>query len=133
MAWDDSLPNQPLETFDLSQVPVDIACVNHIIPIIYGSRLDSGNYIDVQDSKVKLGLDIFGSAFFMLTRYEEFVKSVKDEHERFPARASLAYREGFLMRPIVNEYLEILWWSIRSFGLDLSVKKEATEYVSAMT
>ena len=122
---DDSLPIQPLETFDLSQVPVDIACVNHIIPIIYGSRLDSGNYIDVQDSKVKLGLDIFGSAFFMLTRYEEVVKSVKDEHERFPARASLAYREGFLMRPIVNEYLEILWWFIKKLWPGLERKKRS--------
>jgi len=69
----------------------------------------------------------------MLTRYEEVVKSVKDEHERFPARASLAYREGFLMRPIVNEYLGFCGGPLRSFGLDLSVKKEATEYVSAMT
>ncbi|WP_427365244.1 DUF7033 domain-containing protein [Candidatus Caldatribacterium saccharofermentans] len=28
---------------------------------------------------------------------------------RFPAGASLAYREGFLDRPIVDEYVEILW------------------------
>ncbi len=121
----DSLPVQPLETFDLSQAPVDIACVSPIIPVIYGSKLDSGNYIDVQDPKIKLGLDIFGSAFFMLTRYEEVVKSVKDEHERFPARTSLAYREGFLMRPIINEYVEILWWSMQKLWPGLERKKRS--------
>lgn len=95
--------------------------------------MDSDNYMDVQDFKVKLGLDIFGSAFFMLTRYEEVVKSVKDEHERFQARASLAYQEGFLERPIVNEYLEILWWSMKRLWPNLERKKESFEYISAMT
>jgi hypothetical protein len=34
---------------------------------------------------------------------------VADRHGRFPATASLAYRSGFLDRPIVNEYVELLW------------------------
>ena len=119
----DSLPVQPLETFDLAQVPVDIACVNPIIPIIYGSRLDGGDYINVQDAKIELGIDIFGSAFFMLTRYEEIVKKDRDQHERFPAIASFAYQEGFLERPIVNEYLEILWWSMKRLWPNLERKK----------
>ncbi len=45
----------------------------------------------------------------MLTRYEEYVVRERDAHQRFPANMSLAYREGFLSRPLVNEYLEILW------------------------
>lgn len=49
----------------------------------------------------------------MLTRYEEVVKSERDLHERFPAKASLAYQEGFLDRPIVNEYVELLWWALK--------------------
>jgi hypothetical protein len=56
-----------------------------------------------------LGFDILGSAFFMLTRYEEIVRPDRDEHDNFPASASVAAQEGFLERPIVNEYLEILW------------------------
>ncbi len=55
------------------------------------------------------GIDVFGAVFFMLTRYEEFVSEVRDGHERFPATASLAHREGFLERPLVNEYVELLW------------------------
>jgi hypothetical protein len=62
-----------------------------------------------QGDRIDLPLDIFGSAFFMLTRYEEAVLPDRDDHDRFPATASLAHRVGFLHRPIVDEYVEILW------------------------
>jgi hypothetical protein len=55
---------------------------------------------------------LFGSAFFMLTRYEECVGSVQDEHGRFPASASLAFRHGFLETPVVDQYAELLWTAL---------------------
>lgn len=57
-----------------------------------------------------LPIDIFGGIFFMLSRYEEAVEGAScDRFGRFPATASLAGRESFLERPIVDEYVEILW------------------------
>ena len=53
-------------------------------------------------------LDIFAACFFMLTRWEEYVNKNRDYHDRFPAYESLAYKQGFLDRPIVNEYVEEL-------------------------
>lgn len=53
-------------------------------------------------------LDIFAASFFMLTRWEEYVNKNRDSHDRFPATESLAYKQGFLDRPIVNEYIEEL-------------------------
>ncbi|MEA3386964.1 MAG: methyltransferase C-terminal domain-containing protein [Patescibacteria group bacterium] len=53
-------------------------------------------------------LDIFAASFFMLTRWEEYVNKNRDIHDRFPAYESLAYKQGFLDRPIVNEYVEEL-------------------------
>ena len=75
------------------------------------------SYYAESDGGIQLGLDIFGSVFFMITRYEEVVKSDRDEYDRFPAAASLAYQEGFLDRPIVNEYLEILWTCMKRLWL----------------
>jgi hypothetical protein len=51
-------------------------------------------------------LDIFAASFFMLTRWEEYVNKNRDKHNRFPATESLAYKQGFLDKPIVNEYIE---------------------------
>ncbi|MDQ7047715.1 MAG: polysaccharide deacetylase family protein [Sulfurovum sp.] len=53
-------------------------------------------------------LDMFAAIFFMLTRWEEYVNKNRDSHDRFPAYESLAFKEGFLSRPIVNEYVEEL-------------------------
>jgi hypothetical protein len=45
----------------------------------------------------------------MLTRWEEHVNGSRDAHGRFNELDSLAYKEGFLHRAIVNEYIEFLW------------------------
>jgi len=101
----ESLPPLPLAQWNVSE---DIAAVNLVsnsVPVIFGDD----TYLNSHDNGLYLGLDIFGSAFFMLSRYEEAVKSERDAHQRFPATASLAYQADFLHRPIINEYVEILW------------------------
>ncbi len=55
-----------------------------------------------------LPLDLLGGAFFLLTRYEELVIQRRDQHQRFPASESVALQAGFLSRPLVDEYAELL-------------------------
>ena len=52
-----------------------------------------------------LPFDAFSATFYCLSRYEEYLPFVADEHDRFPAEQSVAFQEGFLSRPLVNE-----WW-----------------------
>jgi hypothetical protein len=61
-----------------------------------------------------LSLDVVGSIFFMLSRYEEVSRTDRDQYGRFPAAASLAVQRGFLQRPIVDEYIEVLWAALRA-------------------
>ena len=68
------------------------------------------------NNDVRFPIDILGSTFFMLTRYEEHVNPMRDEHGRFPTKESLAYKHGFLHRPIVNEYVELLWAILQEMG-----------------
>ena len=125
-----SLPLLPLEQWKL---PEDIAGPTNIgwetVPVIYGKRSDSGNFIARYNGKIDLGLDVFGSAFFMLTRYEEVSSTVLDEFGRFPASASLASRSDFLERPIVNEYLEVLWACLQALQPGLSRKSPEYQLV----
>ncbi|HEX7300624.1 MAG TPA: polysaccharide deacetylase family protein [Solirubrobacteraceae bacterium] len=64
------------------------------LPVLYGSDA---------------GIDVLGSAFFMLTRYEELAITTRDRYGRFPAQASLAAQAGFLGVPVVDAYVERLW------------------------
>ena len=52
--------------------------------------------------KSSFPFDIFAAAFYLLSRYEEYLPHVKDEYGRFPAKESLAYNNGFLHQPVVD-------------------------------
>jgi hypothetical protein len=93
-------------------------CPEKNIPVIFGT-----DRIRVTPGEITCGIDIFASVFFMLTRWEEYVRKVKDIHNRFPAKASLAYKAGFLERPIINEYAEMLYAMLVSMGYKGERKK----------
>ncbi|MBU2538843.1 MAG: polysaccharide deacetylase family protein [Proteobacteria bacterium] len=102
-----SMPTVPLALWDTRELGNDICLVSPVIPVLYG---EPGCH--VSGSECHLGLDIFGSIFFMLSRYEEVVQPDRDKHDRFLFTSSVAYRAKFLDRPIVDEYVEILWAAI---------------------
>jgi hypothetical protein len=102
---DDTLPAQPLRHWRIASSGLDLDLGEPRVPVLFG---DAGFAVHGA-GKATLSLDVFGSAFFMLSRYEEAVSTQRDNHDRFPARASVAYREAFLDRPLVDEYVEILW------------------------
>lgn len=52
--------------------------------------------------------DILGLCYWMLARVEEIGNTDLDEHDRFPAIASHAYKFNYLERPIVDEWFDIL-------------------------
>ena len=58
-------------------------------------------FFQVSD-KSALPFDIFSASFYLLSRYEEYLPHVKDDHGRFPASESLAYKEEFLQYPVVD-------------------------------
>ena len=97
------------------------------VPIIYGNDILK---IKNQVSKTIIcGIDIFASSFFMLTRWEEYVNKTRDIHNRFPASASLAYKNNFLDRPVVNEYIEMLWNMLKSLRCEQKRKNRKFELV----
>jgi hypothetical protein len=49
-----------------------------------------------------LPFDLFGAAFFLITRYEEYWRFQSDDMGRFSGESSLSHRFGFLQRPIVD-------------------------------
>ena len=95
------------------------------IPIIYGK-----NEIIHRLNQIECKIDIFASVFFMLSRWEESVKKKRDNHGRFPAKESLAVKFGFIERPVVNEYCELLWNMLISLGCaDKRTKKQGFSIV----
>nr|MBP8017162.1 hypothetical protein [Candidatus Gracilibacteria bacterium] len=98
------------------------------IPIIFG---EDKLVLDKNSKTIICGIDIFASSFFMITRWEEYVNNIRDIHDRFPGKESIAYKFGFLDRPVVNEYVEMLWNMLKYLGLNQERKKR--EYKIILT
>lgn len=119
-----SLPESPLPIWDTIRIIAGVSLVDPKIPVIFGK------FQRQPASKSYLPVDILGSSFFMLSRYEEFVVKDRDVHGRFPASASLAFQNGFLERPIANEYLEILWRALKQIWPNLTRKKRSFRLIA---
>lgn len=114
MAEDDwlspaSLPKEPLTSFQGIPNDVRTRLVEPVLPAIFSPPDTQELLSAVSQSDIEISLDIIGSVFFMLSRYEECLGGPLDAFGRFPATSSLAFRAGFLDRPIVDEYVEVLW------------------------
>jgi hypothetical protein len=101
-----ALPELPLPTRDAAR-EVPEAALPAPLPVLFGAGDDTRLVTEV-DRGLRLELDVFGSAFFMLTRYEELVSLERDEHGRFPLCASLADAAGSVGRALVNGYVDLM-------------------------
>jgi hypothetical protein len=73
----------------------------------------SGNGVAKGDG-VSIDFDLFGGAFFLLTRYEEVVLPARNRFDNFPATESVLAKTNALDRPLVDEYAQILKKAIDS-------------------
>lgn len=96
------------------------------IPIIFGNKKT-----DISDTEIICENDIFASSFFMLTRWEELVIKDKDNHNRFPEELSFSIKNKIHFRPIVNEYVEMLWNMLKFLGI--SQKRKEKKYEAIIT
>jgi len=104
-----------------SHLPFNIDCSNendsgiNKLVMIFGNNYYKEERIEGR-AMVICGFDLFASAFFMLTRWEEHVITDKDKYGRFPNNKSIAYKHNFYSRPVVNEYVEFLWDILSKLG-----------------
>lgn len=58
--------------------------------------------------KGDLSFDIFSAVFYLCSRYEEYLPHESDEHGRYRAEDSVAYRYDFLQVPVVELWVKHL-------------------------
>lgn len=68
------------------------------IPTLFATR----------DAGYSVPFDIFSAVFYLLSRYEEYYAHTADKHGRYPATESILYRNGWLQRPLVDEWVHAL-------------------------
>ena len=79
-----------------------------------------------------LPFDPFAASFYLVSRYEEYLPHQKDEHGRFEANQSLAYRNDFLTKPLLNIWAEKIKVSLLQMYPDLNFGESKYEYISTI-
>ena len=83
------------------------------------------NFFKTSDTN-DVKFDVLASSFYMVSRYEEYLSSDLDIHNRFKAEKSLAYKNGFLKIAVVNRWAAQLKDEI--IKIDSSYSFPALEY-----
>ena len=58
--------------------------------------------------KGRMPFDVFAAVFYLVTRYEEYLNFQSNKYGQFKATDSLAYKLGFLDKPVVDIWVEDL-------------------------
>lgn len=122
---------------DIPHGDPDVSC-GHWNPVVEGWRAPLGSplpapggtllaapLVDCGEVDWRINYDIFGLVYWMLSRAEEVGRTDLDSHGRFPAVASHADRHGYLDRPIVDEWLDLLRQVIQRRWPHAELKSEA--------
>lgn len=109
-AWLDQrvVPESPLPRWDIGNETHAIT-ESPDLPLLYFEGAPHAPFIEGSGRTYRCRVDLFGSIFFLLSRYEEVVSTARDGFGRCRGTDSLAVSERYLERPIANEYLEVLW------------------------
>lgn len=90
-----------------------------------GSIAPAQPLIEYGPETATIHYDILGLVYWMLTRKEEIGRTDLDEHCRFPAISSHAFKYDYLERPIVDEWLNVVGQVIQRVWPSCQLKQHA--------
>lgn len=101
-----------------------LSVIGGAIPAPYMSDLPKPLIqFNTENKQAHVGYDILGLTYWMLNRIEEIGSTELDNHGRFPATSSHAYKHGYLERPVVDEWLDILGQVIQKVWPNIQLKQ----------
>lgn len=76
--------------------------------------------------------DVFAASFYLLSRYEEYLPHVKDKHERFSAHESLAFKNNFLDKPVIDIWANKVLKLLKERFVDVDFKTKQFKFISTI-
>lgn len=76
--------------------------------------------------------DPFAASFYLMSRYEEYLPQIRDTHDRFTAKESLAFQHHFLNIPLVNIWANDLALIIQQHYPEYQFTPPQFKYISTI-
>lgn len=96
------------------------------------SKLDEITIFFLSGKQSTLPFDPFAASFFLVSRYEEYMPFIADDHNRFSAKESFMYKEGILDQPLVNQYADLLGEVLEKFNPGIEIKKREYKFINTV-
>jgi hypothetical protein len=80
------------------------ALPDFVVPFSDGSEAAGPLFLAKNRDRIECSVDLLLVVLLVLSRWEEAIATEHDSHGRFCAKQSVAFKDGFLERPIVDEY-----------------------------
>ncbi len=82
--------------------------------------------------KYDFPFDPFAAAFYLVTRYEEYLPHHRDAHDRFEVKESLAWKKGFLQKPLINIWAKRIKEILQKRFPRLEFPKRSYQFISSI-
>ncbi len=79
-----------------------------------------------------LPFDVFAASFYLVSRYEEYLPHIRDEHDRFEAKDSLAFQNNFLQKPLINIWANWVKETLQQKYPQLVFPEKKYEFISTI-
>ncbi len=76
--------------------------------------------------------DIFGASFYLISRYEEYLLHLKDDFGRFDPSSSLAFKNRFLNKPIIDFWIKRFKEKFLDFYPDIKFRKDSFKLITCL-
>jgi len=102
---------------------------------ISNNQLELGKFKDLPtlfpntNKSACLPFDLFAASFYLITRYEEYKDQPLDQHSRFQATSSIAFKNGFLRLPIINLWVAEFKKILTNQFPDLSFQSPSFKFI----
>ena len=90
------------------------------------------SHLFFKNSGSLIPFDLFGAAFWLITRYEEYLPHKTDSFNRFHYNTSVAYQYSFIDFPLVNHWLNELSVLIKKNFQEINLKKRDYNFISTI-
>lgn len=79
-----------------------------------------------------LPFDPLAASFYLVSRYEEYLDTQRDRHNRFPAEESILVKYGLLKKPVVNIWANLLAGKLKARFPELIFPEPKFEFLSTI-
>lgn len=79
--------------------------------------------------KSQYPFDLFAASFFLISRYEEYLPFMKDKYGRFSASESIAFKNKFLHKPLVDIWAKDLSDKLKEAFPEIQIKRPEYQFI----